>query len=181
MERGYNGNLFKPDPEIDSLQLEDEPWIRGFKNFGNYDFSEEVNVEVLGHLFERSITELEKLRVGGLFALQAHRETNRPPAMRTRQPVAEARRSVSKMPKSAQAQTLGIYYTPAAFTGLIVERTDRRDDQRTISRFARRSTKSIPIAGPAKPESTARLLVRLPGGTQAGHRLRSGLRVGRSF
>ena len=40
-------------------------------DFGNYDFSEEVNVEVLGHLFERSITELEKLRVGGLFALKA--------------------------------------------------------------------------------------------------------------
>ena len=116
VERGYNGNLFKPDPEIDSLQLEDEPWIRGFKNFGNYDFSEEVNVEVLGHLFERSITELEKLRVGGLFALQgaedesASRNADTPP-------VAEARRSVSKMPKSAGANASGSTIPPRRLRG----------------------------------------------------------------
>src|SRR5208337_2589116 len=70
VEQGYNGNLFKHDEELDTLQLTDR-WTEGFKNFGTFDFSEEVNVEVLGHLFERSITELEKLRVGGLFALKA--------------------------------------------------------------------------------------------------------------
>lgn len=120
--KGYNGNLFKPDPEIDDLQLEDEPWVRGFKNFGDYDFSEEVNVEVLGHLFERSITELEKLRVGGLFALKAGDEDSAPPD-RSKRPPAESRSPLSKMPKSAQRKRFGIYYTPAAFTGLIVERT----------------------------------------------------------
>jgi hypothetical protein len=30
-------------------------------------FCDEVNVDVLGHLFEKSVTELEKLREGGLF------------------------------------------------------------------------------------------------------------------
>jgi hypothetical protein len=119
---GYNGNLFKPDAEIDDLELDDEPWVRGFKNFGDYDFSEEVNVEVLGHLFERSITELEKLRVGGLFALQASGESLSPGGQRGPAP-REARSSLSKMPKSAQRKRFGIYYTPAAFTGLIVERT----------------------------------------------------------
>jgi hypothetical protein len=125
---GYNGSLFKPDDEIDNLELEDEPWIRGFKNFGNYDFSEEVNVEVLGHLFERSITELEKLRVGGLFALKAAAEENgaRPTAA-GKKPVKrksdDDETAVSKMPKSAQRKRFGIYYTPPAFTGLIVERT----------------------------------------------------------
>ncbi|HUY87153.1 MAG TPA: DNA methyltransferase [Pirellulales bacterium] len=120
--KGYNGNLFKPDPEIDDLQLEDEPWVRGFKNFGDYDFSEEVNVEVLGHLFERSITELEKLRVGGLFALKA-RDEDLSPAEQGEQAPAESRSPLSKMPKSAQRKRFGIYYTPAAFTGLVVERT----------------------------------------------------------
>lgn len=118
----YNGNLFKPDPEIDELELDDEPWVRGFKHFGEYDFSEEVNVEVLGHLFERSITELEKLRVGGLFALKAADETVTPGKKRG-QPGSEQRSARSKMPKSAQRKRFGIYYTPAAFTGLIVERT----------------------------------------------------------
>lgn len=128
---GYNGNLFKPDPEIDTLQLEDEPWVQGFKNFGNYDFSEEVNVEVLGRLFERSITELEKLRVGGLFALkgvageldgQGGRRGGAGGRLAKPKPNGEEP-ALSKMPKSAQRKRFGVYYTPAAFTGLIVERT----------------------------------------------------------
>ena len=65
IETGYNGGLFATDSAIDSLDLDDIPWTVGFGTIADYDFSEEVNVEVLGHLFERSITELEKLRVGG--------------------------------------------------------------------------------------------------------------------
>jgi len=134
VEQGYNGNLFKPDPEIDNLDLDDDPWTNGFRNFGTFDFSAEVNVEVLGHLFERSITELEKLRVGGRLALMAAfenrgaRDNGGTVVKRGRQKpvksvkVEEDSRS-SKMPKSAQRKRFGIYYTPPAFTGLIVERT----------------------------------------------------------
>ena len=129
VEQGYNGNLFKHDDEIDTLHLDDDPWTTGFKNIGTFDFSEEVNVEVLGHLFERSVTELEKLRVGGLFALMA--AAGNPFAVeplvkrkkKTKPPPANDERSLSKMPKSAQRKRFGIYYTPPAFTGLIVERT----------------------------------------------------------
>ncbi|MFA6133276.1 MAG: DNA methyltransferase [Phycisphaerae bacterium] len=104
---GYNGGLFKKDPLVDDLQLEDEPWTDVFKNVGNYDFRDEgeINVDVLGHLFEKSITELEKLRVLGLFGRQADP---------TGQPV---------MPKSALRKRFGIYYTPPQFTGFIVEKT----------------------------------------------------------
>ncbi len=138
----FNGGLFAEDPEIDDLDLDDEPWTDGFKGFGSYDFSQEVNVEVLGHLFERSITELEKLRVGGLFALKANIENGNDrttgsratgsPAALSGQPVSNPAPSpdapsddspLSKMPKSAQRKRFGIYYTPPAFTGLIVERT----------------------------------------------------------
>lgn len=113
----FNGGLFAEDPAIDALNLDDEKWTEAFVTFGKYDFSEEVNVEVLGHLFERSITELEKLRVGGLFALASSIDKPKPggkagkPADRP------------KMEKSAQRKRFGIYYTPPAFTGLIVERT----------------------------------------------------------
>jgi len=116
--------------------LEEEKWTNFFANFGKFDFSEEVNVEVLGHLFERSITELEKLRVGGLFALQANIE---PPSGNGAEKAARRKGKkgkagvppsggpddspLSKMPKSAQRKRFGIYYTPPAFTGLIVERT----------------------------------------------------------
>lgn len=126
----FNGGLFADDPEIDGLDLFDEPWTTGFKNLGGYDFSEEVNVEVLGHLFERSITELEKLRVGGLFALKsslqngssvAAAKPKRAKAKASPKPAEDD--ALSKMPKSAQRKRFGIYYTPPAFTGLIVERT----------------------------------------------------------
>jgi hypothetical protein len=129
VDQGYNGNLFKHDAELDTLKLADDPWTNGFKNIGTFDFSEEVNVEVLGHLFERSVTELEKLRVGGLFALKAGTEdpsetfVAKGRKKSTKSKVAEEERAASKMPKSAQRKRFGIYYTPPAFTGLIVERT----------------------------------------------------------
>jgi hypothetical protein len=129
VEQGYNGNLFKHDEELDTLKLADEPWTTGFKSIGGFDFSEEVNVEVLGHLFERSVTELEKLRVGGLFALKsAAEDPSASAAKAARKKTAKSKaaadeRSASKMPKSAQRKRFGIYYTPPAFTGLIVERT----------------------------------------------------------
>ena len=45
----------------------DDPWTNFFHYVSDYDFADEVNLDVLGHLFERSITELEKLKTGGLF------------------------------------------------------------------------------------------------------------------
>ncbi|MBL8745334.1 MAG: hypothetical protein JNK58_03150, partial [Phycisphaerae bacterium] len=125
----FNGGLFAHDPEVDELQLEDIPWTTGFSGFGSFDFSEEVNVEVLGHLFERSITELEKLRIGGLYALKAGIEDEpaipEPRQARGKNKTGEGgeESSFSKMPKSAERKRFGIYYTPPAFTGLIVERT----------------------------------------------------------
>ena len=131
----YNGGLFADDPEINALDLEEEKWTNAFAGFGAFDFSEEVNVEVLGHLFERSITELEKLRVGGLFALKANiagtngSAATAPGKVRGRKSKVSKRREpdeepqASKMPKSAQRKRFGIYYTPPAFTELIVERT----------------------------------------------------------
>lgn len=102
----YNGGLFRADPAVDDLQLDDE-WTDFFKGVGGYDFRDEVNVEVLGHLFERSVTELEKLRVGGLFAA----------------PLPKGREKTAEMPKSAQRKRFGTYYTPPEFTHLIVRHT----------------------------------------------------------
>jgi hypothetical protein len=139
----FNGGLFADDRAINDLELAEEKWTNAFAGFGNYDFSEEVNVEVLGHLFERSITELEKLRVGGLYALMAGVEDAQAangiiPLAGRRTKSAKARPAggespLSKMPKSAQRKRFGIYYTPPAFTGLIVERTI---DALVLERFA---------------------------------------------
>jgi hypothetical protein len=105
---GYNGGLFNHDPLVDDLKLDDdERWTNVFKSIGDYDFRDEgeVNVDVLGHLFEKSITELEKLRVLGLFGRQG--DPNAEPTM----------------PKSALRKRFGIYYTPPQFTRFLVENT----------------------------------------------------------
>ncbi|MBI4569276.1 MAG: N-6 DNA methylase [Planctomycetes bacterium] len=130
----YNGGLFAPDPAIDDLELDDKKWTNAFAGFGEYDFSEEVTVEVLGRLFERSITELEKLRVGGLFALKANIERENGHGHASRAKATGETKSAGGMgdgdaasspgmPKSPQRKRFGIYYTPPAFTALIVERT----------------------------------------------------------
>jgi len=100
----YNGGLFEPHA-VDELELPDVPWTNFFRGISNYDFADEVNLDVLGHLFERSITELEKLRESGLFG------------------DAEKAEQYAAMPQSAKRKRLGIYYTPPELTSRIVQYT----------------------------------------------------------
>lgn len=58
---GYNGELFKPDPELENLKIDDEICLK-FINLANYDFSDDLSVNILGHIFEQSITDLEELK-----------------------------------------------------------------------------------------------------------------------
>lgn len=101
----YNGGLFAPHA-VDNLELPDAPWTTFFKTISNYDFADEVNLDVLGHLFERSITELEKLKESGLFGGDA-----------------EKAQQFATMPQSAKRKQLGIYYTPSELTSRIVQYT----------------------------------------------------------
>ncbi|MCB1386800.1 MAG: N-6 DNA methylase [Nitratireductor sp.] len=57
----YNGGLFAPDPIVDQLQIPDEVCEK-FKDIGEYDFASEVSVTVLGHIFEQSIADVERLQ-----------------------------------------------------------------------------------------------------------------------
>ena len=107
LKTGYNGGLFRHDPEVDDLQLSDD-WTDFFHDVTLYDFNEEVNVDVLGHIFERSIGDLQRLRSGGL------RNPDLPPAEPPPRGV---------MPKSAERKRSGIYYTPPDFTRFLVQQT----------------------------------------------------------
>jgi len=99
----YNGGLFREDPEIDNLKLVDD-WTDFFKTIGSYDFRDEVNVDVLGHIFERSVNDIERITQSGFFE----------PKPETEQP---------KMGKSAERKLFGIYYTPPEFTDFITNNT----------------------------------------------------------
>jgi SAM-dependent methyltransferase len=101
----YNGGLFRSEPEIDELDVSDEMCER-FKRLGEYDFAEDVSVDVLGHVFEQSITDLEDLR------REAAGEWSTTPA---------APAGTQKSPSKRRVE--GIFYTPPFVTAYLVRET----------------------------------------------------------
>ncbi|MDG1287356.1 MAG: TaqI-like C-terminal specificity domain-containing protein [Rickettsiales bacterium] len=93
---GYNGGLFSANPAIDNLSLSDE-LCEGFKKIGDYDFDSDVSVNILGHIFEQSITDLEEIKAHATGELDA----------------------LDK--KKSKRKKDGIFYTPPYITNYIVE------------------------------------------------------------
>ncbi len=108
----YNGGLFAPDSLLDNLTVPNAACDM-FMEFGKYDFGGEVSVNVLGHIFEQSITDLEQLKEladTGAFTLEAI----------TRQ--AEQARAATSSVSGARKEH-GIVYTPEFITAFIVDQT----------------------------------------------------------
>ena len=57
----YNGGLFKTDPDLDSLVILDDVLI-AFSELSTYDFSSDLNVNILGQIFEQSISDVEQIK-----------------------------------------------------------------------------------------------------------------------
>ena len=57
----YNGGLFREDAVMNGLIIPNEV-CEGFKTLGGYDFASEISVTVLGHIFEQSIADVERLQ-----------------------------------------------------------------------------------------------------------------------
>ena len=91
----YNGGLFSHDPLVDALVLPD-PLAGEVAKLGEWDYRSEVPVTVLGHIFEQSITDIERLKA---------QATGAPPP------------AVSKRKRE------GVVYTPDFVTRFLVERT----------------------------------------------------------
>jgi hypothetical protein len=60
---GYNGGLFRADPDLEALQVDDTV-LNGCLRLSEYDFATDVDVNILGHIFEQSVTDIEALRAG---------------------------------------------------------------------------------------------------------------------
>lgn len=58
----YNGGLFKPDEVLDTVQIGDELLFSHAMKLSEYDFASEVDVNILGHIFENSLNELEEIK-----------------------------------------------------------------------------------------------------------------------
>ncbi len=57
----YNGGLFQFDEILDTVEIDDEILITDSLKLSNYDFDSEIDVNILGHIFEHSLTDIEKL------------------------------------------------------------------------------------------------------------------------
>ncbi|PJB14849.1 MAG: hypothetical protein CO118_06490, partial [Flavobacteriales bacterium CG_4_9_14_3_um_filter_32_8] len=57
----YNGGLFKPDAVLDSLLISDELLYKHTNILSIYDFQSQVDVNILGHIFENSLNEIESV------------------------------------------------------------------------------------------------------------------------
>jgi hypothetical protein len=96
----YNGGLFAEDHLLDHrLSLPDELAI-DLMGLGEYDYRRTIDVEILGHVFEQSIADLESIRAS--HSLDQHAVEADPGEL------TEARRS------------LGVFYTPRWVTEYII-------------------------------------------------------------
>ncbi|MGE0560570.1 MAG: TaqI-like C-terminal specificity domain-containing protein [Flavobacteriales bacterium] len=93
----YNGGLFHPDEVLDSIKLDDEILHPHVMKLTNYDFQSEVDVNILGHIFENSLNEIENITA----ELEGQ----------------EIDKSKSKRKKD------GVFYTPKYITKYIVDNT----------------------------------------------------------
>ena len=58
----YNGGLFKPDEILDNIKIDDDLLDKHTLKLATYDFKSEVDVNILGHIFENSLNELDEVK-----------------------------------------------------------------------------------------------------------------------
>lgn len=103
----YNGGLFKADATLDALEIGDEILCANVEKLSAYDFESDVDVDVLGRIFEHSLSEIEEV---------------------TRALTAEANGDAASLKASAKTEKTkrksdGVFYTPSYITKYIVEAT----------------------------------------------------------
>ena len=92
----YNGGLFKPDEVLDSIKISDDLLAEHSRRLSEYDFESDVDVNILGHIFENSLSEIEEV---------------------TQQITSGA------TPQTSKRKQDGVFYTPQYITKYIVENT----------------------------------------------------------
>ncbi|MDA3859851.1 MAG: transposase, partial [Melioribacteraceae bacterium] len=97
----YNGGLFYPDELLDNLIIDDEILISDLLKLSEYDFNTEVDVNILGHIFEHSLNEIEEItaKIAATAATRGH------------------------VPLASKRKKDGVFYTPKYITQYIVENT----------------------------------------------------------
>ena len=92
----YNGGLFRPDEVLDNIKITDELLVEHTRKLSEYDFESDVDVNILGHIFENSLSEIEEV------TQQINSGTT---------------------PQTSKRKQDGVFYTPQYITKYIVENT----------------------------------------------------------
>lgn len=100
----YNGGLFRSDSFLDNLSVTDQ-LCEEFKLLADYDFDSDISVNVLGHIFEQSVTDLEKIIEDINTGVDI------------------SSKSVKTKSVSGKRKKSGIVYTPEPITRFIVDNT----------------------------------------------------------
>ena len=100
----YNGGLFKPDEVLDNIKITDELLVEHTKRLSSYDFESDVDVNILGHIFENSLSEIEEVTK----------------QIETATPLSTGEGLGERLSKRKQD---GVFYTPQYITKYIVENT----------------------------------------------------------
>jgi type I restriction-modification system DNA methylase subunit len=58
----YNGGLFKTDELLNDIKIDDALLFSHTEKLSNYDFASEVDVNVLGHIFENSLNDVDEIK-----------------------------------------------------------------------------------------------------------------------
>jgi type I restriction-modification system DNA methylase subunit len=58
----YNGGLFVPDEVLDKVKIDDEVLHVYTEKMSHYDFDSDVDVNILGHIFENSLNEIDEIK-----------------------------------------------------------------------------------------------------------------------
>ena len=104
----YNGGLFATDAMLDSLKIDDSYLDMEAQKLSDFDFESDISVNILGHIFEQSLTDLEEMeKAFGSEALASQEGGVKTPLPK----------SVSKRKKD------GVFYAPEYITRYIVENT----------------------------------------------------------
>lgn len=93
----FNGGLFKEDTLLDGLEIDNELLYKYTNKLAAYDFESQVDVNILGHIFENSLNEIESVN-------------------------AEIEGDNFDKQKSKRKKD-GVFYTPKYITKYIVENT----------------------------------------------------------
>lgn len=123
---GYNGELFKENKDLNSLKIPNFIFKRICEIGLKYDFGDdnELNVNILGHIFEQSISDLEEMRIQFQEFSQNTVNDNRSHLPGISEDYDVLKHNYEEFdPKKTKRKKEGVFYTPEYITKFIVENT----------------------------------------------------------